>query len=426
MTTEQSIATRLAAGDREAIRLTCRGPLRLRHDNLVERPWGGLRMLDYKGCYPLPAQKQLTGLGLGEAFETAACDRDGESAAFPSTVVLADGSEIALPRLVELAADSILGQDLVTRHGRHIPLLPKTLDIEELLSVQAHPPGNTELYVILDADPGASIRLGFREQIDPVQLRQRLHRGRARQRDLLGLLADDVDQHALHATLAPLLAQRTIKPSEAGEALSGWLRSGQSGRELETVFGQLHATYWYVLDLMNEVVVRPGQVLFNANPERIMSASQNPRSAEVHALGNPGQKEILMLEIRRPGVTYRAWDNVRFPVREIDIDKTLDALNLEPTEAEEFFVEPRLLAPGVERLADSEHFIVDRLCPDDSAVVLDDDRFATMHAIAGACRLQSDSADEALPCGHTAVIPASARGLRLTGAGTVIRVQLPR
>ena len=51
-------------------------------------------------------------------------------------------------------------------------------------------------------------------------------------------------------------------------------------------------------------------------------------SAEVHALGNPEGRGVLALEIRRPGTTFRAWDNVRFPLRAIDIDATLEALNL--------------------------------------------------------------------------------------------------
>ena len=45
--------------------------------------------------------------------------------------------------------------------------------------------------------------------------------------------------------------------------------------------------------------------------------------AEVHALGNPEGREILALEIRRPGPTFRAWDNVRFPVRDVDVDAAL-------------------------------------------------------------------------------------------------------
>src|SRR6476469_9548503 len=53
-----------------------------------------------------------------------------------------------------------------------LPLLVKLLFTSERLSVQAHPDdgedgprGKTEMWHILDADPGAEIALGFREPI---------------------------------------------------------------------------------------------------------------------------------------------------------------------------------------------------------------------------------------------------------------------
>jgi hypothetical protein len=111
--------------------------------------------------------------------------------------------------------------------------------------------------------------------------------------------------------------------------------------------------------------VTPGQVIYNANPEAVSAATGRPRSAEVHALGNPQGKEILALEIRRPGPTFRAWDHARFPLRPIDVDKTLDALNLQATRPADFIVTPRPLAgcPGVFRSVQSEWFVVDHLRP---------------------------------------------------------------
>ena len=81
-------------------------------------------------------------------------------------LALADGSTITLPALLAVHAETLLGEAFVQRYGRRFPLLPKLLDVAELLSVQAHPPGNTEVYVIVDADPGATIRLGFAADID--------------------------------------------------------------------------------------------------------------------------------------------------------------------------------------------------------------------------------------------------------------------
>jgi len=62
---------------------------------------------------------------------------------------------------------------------RELPLLVKLLFTAERLSVQVHPEdgedgprGKTEMWHILDADPGASIALGFREPISRERLRE--------------------------------------------------------------------------------------------------------------------------------------------------------------------------------------------------------------------------------------------------------------
>src|SRR5690606_20428701 len=99
---------------------------------------------------------------------------DVEAAQYPSIVPLADGTEVPLPRLLERHAEALLGADFVRRYGRRWPLLPKTLDVAELLSVQGHPPGNTEVYVVMDAEPGATIRLGFAVDVDAGALERKL------------------------------------------------------------------------------------------------------------------------------------------------------------------------------------------------------------------------------------------------------------
>ena len=107
-----------------------------------------------------------TGRPFGESFEISADDGDDEARLHPSVLALADGSTITLPALLAVHADALLGEAFVQRYGRRFPLLPKLLDVAELLSVQAHPPGNTEVYVIVDAEPGATIRLGFAVDVD--------------------------------------------------------------------------------------------------------------------------------------------------------------------------------------------------------------------------------------------------------------------
>jgi mannose-6-phosphate isomerase len=62
---------------------------------------------------------------------------------------------------------------------RELPLLVKLLFTSERLSIQVHPDdgegvprGKTEMWYILDAEPGAAIGLGFREPISRERLRE--------------------------------------------------------------------------------------------------------------------------------------------------------------------------------------------------------------------------------------------------------------
>jgi mannose-6-phosphate isomerase len=68
--------------------------------------------------------------------------------------------------------------------GQELPLLVKLLFTAEKLSVQVHPGdgedgprGKTEMWYILDADPGAVIALGFREPITRERLRESTRTG---------------------------------------------------------------------------------------------------------------------------------------------------------------------------------------------------------------------------------------------------------
>lgn len=421
-------ADKLRAG-RAAVLDLATDIIRLSPRNFVERPWGGLRMLEYKGCLPLPDQKRITGLGVGEAFETAACNSDEESREHPSLVRLADGSVIGLPELLAIAGPEILGPQLYARCGTEIPLLPKTLDIAELLSVQAHPPGNTELYVILDAEPGASIRLGFRHSVDAPALRQELEAGRRRQRELAALLRADADLHTFNDILGPLLAEREATNAHIGEELLPWLADAAALPTATAHVVALSEVYWHLLDLMNVIQVRPGQVIYNATPARVREATGAPVAAEVHALGNPERREILMLEIRKPGVTFRAWDNVRFPLRDIDIDQTLAALNLGATGPEEFDVTPADAGPGsVCTLVESEAFVAEQLHPAPGrALELAGRRFSTLHVVDGVARVRCGTRVATLARGESALVPAAARKVAIESeaGASVIRVWIP-
>jgi len=94
--------------------------------------------------------------------------------------VLTDGTP--LPDALAADPDHWLGADHVTRHGIEPGLLTKLLDAGERLPVHSHPDrafaaahldcdhGKTEAWIVLDAEPGACVWLGFRDELPPDEL----------------------------------------------------------------------------------------------------------------------------------------------------------------------------------------------------------------------------------------------------------------
>lgn len=398
-------------------------------NNLVERPWGGLWMRDFKGLCALPGQIERTGLGLGEAFEIAAFDDDDEASRYPSAVPLADGSVVSLPALLRAHGEALLGSRFVSAYGTSYPLLPKTLDVKELLSVQGHPPGNTEVYVIIDAEPGATLRLGFSENVDAVELGRRLAEGLAEQRALLAYLGEGCDEQALQRALAPWLAARGV----GADALPlPALPPRAVDAAAQARFMRLKDLYWNVLDRMNAMPVEAGQVIYNATPRRILDRTGGPAAAEVHALGNPERREVLALEIRRPGPTFRAWDNVRFPMRAVDVNAAVAALNLERTGPDDFIVEP-VAVPGRDGAfvsVDCEFFRLEHLRPERGRQVrVPADPGHCLHVIEGGVDLHANGrALGRLERGRSAIVPVGVGAYEVSAddAAHVVRVSLPQ
>ncbi len=416
----KSQARALLDGDRDAAARLAALPLKPLPTNFVERPWGGLRIREYKGVSPLDHQPRNPGAGLGEAFEIAAYDADEEARQYPSILELGDGSRVSLPELLATHGETLLGREFVARHGACFPLLPKTLDVAELLSVQGHPEGNPEAYLIIDADPGATLRLGFARDIDPEPFKRELTAGRADQQRLLDAVT--LDAAALQTVLKPWLAARDDGVERVLPAFAGKLAQGVEPAVLVPLLERLKALYWSVLDSMNAIPVRAGQVIYNANPPRIAAAAGKAPSAEVHALGNPEGREILALEVRRPGPTFRAWDNVRFPLRAVDVDAAIDALNLRRTAPEEFLVEPQPVAGrrGVFCSVDGEAFRIEHLRPRPGALVdVPAEPPHCLHLLAGEVALERPDGTPlaSLRRGEAALVPIGVGAYRARALG---------
>jgi len=155
-------------------------PVVLRPDNFTpptRTPWGGRKILDrYKASLGLILEHQV----VGESWEVSV------EPSFPSRLVETDET---LRQVIERAPEQWLGPATSDRHGGQTPLLIKLLDSADNLSVQVHPAeddpdlavgesGKLESWWVLDAEPGGGLFLGFREGVQEKDVRQCLeHEG---------------------------------------------------------------------------------------------------------------------------------------------------------------------------------------------------------------------------------------------------------
>lgn len=388
---------------------------------LVERPWGGAGLAAYKNF-----ETPHDGARYGEAFEVSAWDADRETAANPSWVQLPGGGTALLTELLDHCGAAILGPHLATTYGARLPLLPKVLCVRELLSVQAHPPQRPEVYIILEAEPGATICLGWRQDVDSGELSAKLEAGRRLQVELLRLVSPRLDE----ADLGRLVSQRLGSGAQTRELCEGVVTAaGQaaSASKIEAAIGGLRELYWEVLERLGEVKVGAGQVIYNA---AVGGDSRFP-DAEVHALGNPACREILCLEVRLPGTTYRAWDHCRYPLRPVDVGKALSSMPLEGRCPESFIVAPQPVDgyPGVTRSVANGLFIIDHIevtgapCTAPGAAEL-----RTLHGVGGDVTVTAQDGTPLgeLRRGQCAVVPACLGELVFSGAAAkVVQVTVP-
>ncbi|MDR2891021.1 MAG: class I mannose-6-phosphate isomerase [Alistipes sp.] len=82
----------------------------------------------------------------------------------------------SLAEAVEIYMGELVGDEVFARFGEEFPLLVKHIDARDRLSVQVHPGnelaaarhgawGKTEMWYVLDCEPGAELMIGFREGV---------------------------------------------------------------------------------------------------------------------------------------------------------------------------------------------------------------------------------------------------------------------
>ena len=132
--------------------------------------WGGERIIPYKG---IDSDKK----SVGESWEISGV-KDNES-------IVAEGPDagMKLPELIARDKAELLGQSNYERFGKEFPLLIKFIDARQDLSIQVHPndklawerhqsKGKTEMWYVVDADPGSRLRSGFAKHVTPDEYEQ--------------------------------------------------------------------------------------------------------------------------------------------------------------------------------------------------------------------------------------------------------------
>ncbi len=131
---------------------------------LKERLWGGTKLKDVLG-------KSIESNITGESWELSGVDGD------ISEVANGDLKGLSLQTLIAQEGAKLLGENVVERFGKDFPILIKFIDAKQDLSIQLHPNdelakerhnsfGKTEMWYVMDADPGAKLIVGFNKDVD--------------------------------------------------------------------------------------------------------------------------------------------------------------------------------------------------------------------------------------------------------------------
>jgi mannose-6-phosphate isomerase len=137
-----------------------------------DRLWGGVKLREVLG-------KEFQGSGIGESWELSGVAGD------VSIVENGPYKGKSLNDLIRSYPDSLLGSDVLSRFGSEFPILIKFIDAREDLSIQLHPGdelarqrhnsfGKTEMWYVMDADPGAELIIGFKRDMSREEYQEAL------------------------------------------------------------------------------------------------------------------------------------------------------------------------------------------------------------------------------------------------------------
>ncbi|MBO0342742.1 type I phosphomannose isomerase catalytic subunit [Flagellimonas profundi] len=142
---------------------------------LKERLWGGTKL---KEVLNKPIESDIT----GESWELSGVQGD------ISEVANGELAGTSLKDLMDNQGEALLGKSVVDRFGNDFPILIKFIDAKQDLSIQLHPNdelakkrhnsfGKTEMWYIMDADPGAKLIVGFNKDVEKEEYVKSIEEG---------------------------------------------------------------------------------------------------------------------------------------------------------------------------------------------------------------------------------------------------------
>jgi mannose-6-phosphate isomerase len=119
------------------------------------------------------------------------CGETWEISGVKSDVSVVDNGELegeSLAELLEKYKGDLVGEKVYTRFGNTFPLLVKFIDANEDLSIQVHPDdelakkrhnsfGKTEMWYVIEADPGSTLIAGFNKELTEQEYLDKFNSG---------------------------------------------------------------------------------------------------------------------------------------------------------------------------------------------------------------------------------------------------------
>ncbi len=229
---------------------------------LKERIWGGTKL---KTVLNKPITSNIT----GESWELSTVEND--------VSIIANGflRGKSLNDVIALDPDGLLGTKVHAKFGKQFPLLFKFLDAREDLSIQVHPNdelakkrhnsfGKTEMWYVMQADPGSRIIVGFNKKSSPAEFMENLDRKTlpsildqipAKKGDVFFLATGTI--HAIGAGIVIAEIQQT---SDITYRVYDWDRKDATGKSRE-----LHLDL--AIDAMNYEIVQ-AQKAYSQTPNQ--------------------------------------------------------------------------------------------------------------------------------------------------------------